>query len=326
MSEPLRLPEPIKALGRAIRDNRLANDLITRLIRTLARGARRARLAHRAPRLGFADVAMPNGQRLKLFAAQSESVHSSIFYEGWTGEEIEVLPLWSVLAKRATTILDIGAHIGHFSLVAGLSNRQAKIHSFEPHPLVRSILSNNLKINHLDGVTVHALALGRSDTSASFFVVPNMVPSSSSLSQDFMRAGDHATLEELRVSVRRLDNLLPDLEGPLLIKIDTETTEPDVIVGAATIIARLKPIMIVEILAEHDTGAALERELAAAGYEYRAFLMTENGMIRQDRLKGDAQWRNVLIVPTAAEVVATWGSDIEQRIHSATIDRQASQT
>ena len=101
MSEPLRLPEPIKALGRAIRDNRLANDLITRLIRTLARGARRARLAHRAPRLGFADVAMPNGQRLKLFAAQSESVHSSIFYEGWTGEEIEVLPV----ADRMPTIV-----------------------------------------------------------------------------------------------------------------------------------------------------------------------------------------------------------------------------
>jgi FkbM family methyltransferase len=56
-------------------------------------------------------------------------------------------------------VLDIGAHIGLFSIYMGLCFPDIIIHSFEPFPPNYRLLSENIKLNEVQNVHLHNLAL-----------------------------------------------------------------------------------------------------------------------------------------------------------------------
>lgn len=310
MAQPLKLPPWVKSAARLVRDTQMTNAIITSSLRPVVRLAPAmlgAEIIKRAPRLGLAKARLPNGRWLRMHSAEQEAIHTSVFYNGWRGDEPEVLPIWFSLASKSRTIIDVGAHIGHMTVVAGLANSAARIVAFEPLPRVAAILNANVRLNRLDNVVVYQMALGSETRVASFYAVPKMIPSSSSLSKDFMVSGDHLDLEELKVQVARLDAILPEAEAPVLLKIDTETTEPDVLAGAGELISRTHPIIIVEVLAEHDTGPALDAELDRLGYRYTGYLMTGSGLERRDSIRGDPHWRNYLLVPLEGSTIQLLG-------------------
>jgi len=299
MTVPLKLPGFIKSLGRAIRDYPPANNVITSVVRTAIQWApersRHSVIAH-VPRVGFASARLPDGKLLRLHCGEPETILNSLFYHGWTAEEEEVLPLWRLLASEANTILDIGAHIGHFSLVAALANPHAKIVSFEPLPRVHSLLLENLRINEVRNVDARQMALGRAVGELPFYALPAGIPSSSSLSKDFMESGGHDIVDTtVAVSTIDLQNLPNDL--PVLIKMDTETTEADVLAGGKAFLGAVKPLIIVEVLDQQDVGPKIEHELRTIGVDFTAYLMTGTGPIRKSELVGDPAWRNFLLVP-----------------------------
>jgi FkbM family methyltransferase len=294
MIEPIRIPEFLKVLARSVRDNRLTSFVITRALRTCLPPARQNWAARRVPPLGEIRALLPNGSSLRLDSAQAELVHSLIFYRGWTGDEPETLPLWFSLAGESRTIIDVGAHIGHFSITAALANPQAIVHAFEPHPTLRTMLERNVTLNGVKNIVVHSEALGYERKEAEFFVMPHIIPSSSSLSESFMRSAHQANdLARIPVLVDRLDAILPDIGGPVLMKIDTESTEPDVIVGAQKLIEKYRPKIFVEVLASHDTGPQIETLLGG----YTPYLLTDEGPVKAMQIRGNAVWRNFLMIP-----------------------------
>lgn len=296
MTNPLRLPEPLKQLARILRDSPTTNRLISSAARKLPASDVRSRLIARIPRVGKITTRLPDGKILTMECAASESVTASVFYDGWKGQEPEVLPIWRALAERAEHILDIGAHVGHFSLVAGLTNPAAKLYCFEPLPKVAKILRRNLELNSLKPA-VHELALNTSVGHLTFYSVPDGIPSSSSLSKSFM-SDEHGTeLDEVTVATSTLDALFPSLTGAVLLKIDTETTEPQVFAGGLEFIRRTKPIIIVEVLAKHETGPDLHDILERAGYAFTPYLMTDAGLQKASSIRGNDRWRNFLLVP-----------------------------
>lgn len=294
MSEPLRLPSFIKRPARVVRDHPITNRVLSAGLKRFPKALQR-KLMGRVPRIGRAAAKLPNGKTLRMQCESVETVLNAIYYHGWTGEEPEVLPVWYSLAERAETIIDVGAHVGHLSLVAGLANPKAALHSFEPLPRVARLLRRNLAINQVRG-QVHEMALSRESGELSFYAIAQGIPSSSSLSHDFMSS--HADLEEICVKVGRLDEIVPDAVAPVLIKVDTETTEPDVLAGAPKLLAAARPVIFVEVLPEHDTGEALHKALDAAGYAFTPYLLTAEGPKRRDRIAGNAMWRNYLLVPS----------------------------
>lgn len=302
MSEPLRMPEFLKRPARALRDNRSVNQVLTTVFRTALPSKRlRRRLMWRLPRLGMASAPLPNGRVIRMYCDEHESVLSAIHYLGWVGEEEEVLPVWFRLATSAKTILDIGAHVGHFSIVAGLANPEATIHSFEPFPKVSDLLKENLRLSGVNS-SVHGVALGRDNNSHSFFVVADGIPSSSSLSRDFMAS--YSNVVEIKVPVLKLDDLPIEADAPTIMKIDTETTEPDVIAGAKNFISKNNPIIFVEVLPEHDTGRDLEKELAKSGYRFRPYLLTDNGPQLEYSIQPNEKWHNHLLIPEGGSTLS----------------------
>lgn len=295
MIEPLRLPEFIKRPARAIRDNPLFSLVISSTLRMVVpEGPIKERVVRRTPRIGKASATLPNGKVIRMESTQCESVLNAIFYRGWTGEEPETLPLWYQLSKQAQTAIDVGAHVGHFSLVSALANPSAAVHAFEPLPRILELLRRNVRLSDVN-VHVHDLALDREPGEKSFFSMPDQLPSSSSLSAEFAGQFRDIRWEKTKVKVDTLDNVFPALLGPTIIKIDTETTEPDVLAGGRNLLRSAKPAVILEVLPGHGLEDRLHSVIDE--FDYSIFAIKRTGLVRYDRIVGSEAWRNYLLSP-----------------------------
>lgn len=169
-------------------------------------------------------------------------------------EEAELEALLPLL-PAAATVLDIGANTGNHALFLALFARAARVVVVEPNPLaleplVGNVLSNGLQevidLDHL------GFGLGARDSDGW-----GMKRHERNLGATRMQPGTGA------LRVRRGDNVFADL-CPDMVKIDVEGMEMDVLSGLEELIARARPLILVEIDCEHD--AAFADWVAAHGY------------------------------------------------------------
>jgi len=59
---------------------------------------------------------------------------------------------WFHLAARAGIVLDVGAHVGFYALLAAHANPKGRVFAFEPHPSVYGRLIRNLSLNGVENV------------------------------------------------------------------------------------------------------------------------------------------------------------------------------
>jgi FkbM family methyltransferase len=142
------------------------------------------------------------------------------------------------------TMIDIGANIGHYAMVAARAVGAAgTVVAFEPEPENYAALAANLKLNDLERATAENLALGA-------------VPGELTLYRDDANRGGHSLAqanvqragEGARVRVTTLDAYAAKLVGRRVgfIKIDVQGAEAQVIAGAAGVLARDKPAILME--------------------------------------------------------------------------------
>ena len=178
-----------------------------------------------------------------------------MFWRGWDGYEPEMTPLFWRLATAARVTLDVGAHVGFHAILAAIANDRGSVFAFEPLPQVFERLQRNLALNRLQNVTAVPQAAGATDGWAPFFHVPGLIPCSSSLSEAFMRGT--SGLETVMVPVVRLDTFARThrVTAIDLIKLDTETTEPDVLAGMGELLPRSRPDIFCEVQPRGDADA-----------------------------------------------------------------------
>jgi FkbM family methyltransferase len=85
-----------------------------------------------------------------------ESFGQDIFFPG--------IPEYKI--KPGHTILDIGAHIGCFSLLAASKAKAGKIYSFEPAADTYSLLEKNVQTNNLSNITTFRAAVAAKNGTA----------------------------------------------------------------------------------------------------------------------------------------------------------------
>jgi len=88
---------------------------------------------------------------------------------GYEGASVQ---LFYYLSKQCSTIVDIGANVGYFTLIGASSNRNAKVISFEPVGKIFQRLSKNIGLNSLVNVTAENSVVGNSETPVKFYL-PN---------------------------------------------------------------------------------------------------------------------------------------------------------
>jgi FkbM family methyltransferase len=243
------------------------------------------------PHVGVTKMVLPEGGCARLWSRGDDWVSNQVFWRGWDRYEGEVTPLFWRLARRASVTLDIGAHVGLYTVLAATANPSATVYAFEPLPAVVERLRRNIRLNRLNNAIVLAEAVGSFDGEAEFFHIPGIIPCSSSLSRTFMDGTPG--VESIFVKVARLDTFAArhGLTKIDLIKLDIETTEPDALVGMGRLLSESRPDIICEVLPS-GRGEALTEILQPLGYCF--YLLTDVGPVRRDIVIADKHWPNYL--------------------------------
>lgn len=245
-----------------------------------------------ARRVGVVEAALPNGRVLRMSSGGDDDIAGPLFWRGWAGYEPETSPLFYELARSARVTLDIGAHVGYFALLAALANARGRVYAFEPQAMVHARLARNVALSAAPNITCLPLAAGSPAGTAEFFHVKRGVPTSSSLSQSFMRSVvSNDELTSSTVEVVEIDRFVEahDLTGVDLVKIDTETTESAVVRGMMGTVRRDRPDIFCEVL-RPEVGAAIEALLKPLDYEF--FLLTAAGPVACTHISPNPPWLN----------------------------------
>ena len=139
-------------------------------------------------------------------------------------------------------IVEIGAHIGSWSVYLAQHVPRGELHVFEPVPTNYSKLAANIALNKLANVTTYATALGESPGEASFFVPDTDAPVVGSLH-------DHAmSRNKITVEVDSLDHAAEAMDrAPTFLKIDCEGAEAMVLRGAERVLSESVRGIFIEV-------------------------------------------------------------------------------
>ena len=169
-------------------------------------------------------------------------------------EQRELRALASIFPKGGT-FLDIGANIGNHTLFAALFLEAGRVIPVEPNQRAYNLLVNNVIVNGLrDTVDLSCLGVGVSDERSGGFAMERR---DRNLGAARMIAGQ-GDLE-----VFRADALFAE-ETPDFIKIDVEAMELKALAGLTGLLARCRPLIMVEVDNEND--AAFEIWMHENGY------------------------------------------------------------
>jgi FkbM family methyltransferase len=234
----------------------LARTLYPVFRRVDFRGKGRLRRVLPVPSEGTVVAGFPWGMRLRLDLR--ESLQRDFLFGLYDRAELE-------LVRRELSaggdFVDVGAHIGMYSVAAALAGA-GRVLAFEPNPAARDQLSANLELNGCRNVIVTPKAAGDSDGETLLHVPATPDPSFSSLVP-----GRFAEGEPVDVAVTTVDREV-EAHGlrPTVVKIDVEGGELAVVAGMRRTL-ELRPALVVEV--NEESGRALATRLSPLGY--RAF-------------------------------------------------------
>jgi FkbM family methyltransferase len=195
--------------------------------------------------------------------------------------------VWEALSsslREGGVVLDVGAHIGYFTLKSAMRvGEHGRVVAFEPNPRTMETLRANVAANHAANVTIVPVACTDSETTLKFYdAAPRHNSGASSLSHANVGRQSH----ELTVRGRPIDEVLRELgiQRVDAMKVDVEGAELWARRGAQETLRRFHPKIVIEaipeVLAGMDTtveqlfsflkqmGYTRGRELGCADWEW----------------------------------------------------------
>ena len=249
-------------------------------------------------RAGDFDLELPLGGWVRIRSTADDSVTSGLFWWGWRSHEPETLGLFQALARRAVTVVDVGAHVGLFTLIAAASVRAGgTVYAFEPLPQCFDRLRENINLNGFDNTQIYVAAAGSESSTKDFYFINGVAtPMMGGLATIF---ANESYMSTLKVPVVTLDETIGDRRVDL-VKLDTETTEADVLTGMRTILARDRPTIITEVW-DQPRGEALTEILKPLGYRF--FALETNGPVPTDIVRGGSPSMNCLATTRSSDEI-----------------------
>lgn len=166
---------------------------------------------------------------------------------------------------------DIGANIGQHSLFMSLHS--GSVHAFEPFDQVRERLQHHIQLNQLHNIAVHPVGLGRETHLQTFYAPTGSNQGVGSFIEDSQDKGNEAIGE---LQIFNGDDYFEQqrIIQPVLMKIDVEGLEKEVLEGLHKTLARVRPVIAVEISYAEARSFTSREELLAAlpdGYHIYRF-------------------------------------------------------
>jgi FkbM family methyltransferase len=232
-------------------------------------------------------IRLPAGQRVLYLLRQPEGIGEILYWRGLRQFEPEVQRVLLYHARRARTILDIGANTGIYTLLCLAVNPSATVWGFEPNPAVFRRYREHIVLNGFDARS-RSCFCALSDESG---VLPLVVPEDHSMT----RAARPGEAPSAKVPMLRLDDVVPETEPVDLMKIDVEGHEAHVLRGGERLLSRRRPAIVFECL---PGGPADEIEEILRRQNYRLFGLSPSGPVAISRLNPHSvESRNFLALP-----------------------------
>ncbi len=225
--------------------------------------------------------------------------------------ELSTVRLMERLLHPGDTVVDCGAHVGYFTLLAARAvGPTGRVYAFEPEPANHALLCENLRRNGYEHVRVYRQAVAGQRGSA------ELISSGLDNGQHTLVRTGRPERHRQTVETITLDTVLEANGWPpvALVKLDLEGGEPDALRGMERLLARPQPPRLIlefcpQILrAAGVRPCAVLEDVAARGFNL--FLYGEHtaeepltpevyaGLIaRLERLRG---YKNLLCVPASA--------------------------
>lgn len=223
--------------------------------------------------------------------------------------EPQSMKIWCRLARNATGILDVGAHVGVYSLAAATLRPDLRIHAFEPNPYAFARLRMHKLVNNLKKLEEHTVAVGEQNDFVHFGWVKKPTLQIASGGGVGKRVGDSVENTVVRMATLDGSGVAAQIGDRPLVKVDVEGGEAHALQGMQEVLA-LKPDLILETF---NTKAcdAINAQIAPLGYRvYKVF--EQEGRLKQqphlmpaDMQSGD--FNQLLTIRSDAEVAALAG-------------------
>lgn len=180
----------------------------------------------------------------------------------WLGSyEADKQQLLTKLPLESTTVLDIGANVGWFSiLLSRLVGPTGNVIAFEPLPRNLNLFQQHIQLNKLENITVYPVALSNKSGVMRF------------ATSSFPEQGHLAEKGDLEVFVTTLDSL-NELNPVSLVKIDVEGGEANVLRGGEKFFQLHRPVIL---LATHGKLQAAECREILTLYGYSVTPLNED--------------------------------------------------
>ncbi|WP_239647149.1 FkbM family methyltransferase [Nocardiopsis salina] len=215
------------------------------------------------PRRGDGRSPAPGPASLSLNAPSGLWVPRKLEQDGLSGFEPETLACFLATLDHAGpgAVLDVGANVGVYGLLAATQSTRP-VRAFEPTPQIADTARELAAANGLR-VEVAEMALGNRTGHASFTL------SSTSDASNSLASGFRPEAGRIEVRVDTLSRWCErSRTTPAVIKIDTETTEPDVIAGGLETLREYRPWIFCEVLPGHGVEERLMELLHPLGYSW----------------------------------------------------------
>ena len=176
------------------------------------------------------------------------------------------------LDLRGKTVFDVGGFVGLMTIF--FASRAARVVTYEPLPVSRSKILDNVKLNRFDNVNLRDVAVG-AEPGELKIVYDDLMSGGASGDPEIGAelTGSAATPKSCVVPVTTIDlEIEAGQPVPDLVKIDVEGMEIAVLDGASDILTRFRPYLLIEHI--KTDRKALATRLEALGY--RVWVMGMN--------------------------------------------------
>ena len=224
-------------------------------------------------RTAFVDaIHQVNSVQMKIPRPPDRAAGSSEFHMALGTYEERELDYVLTRLRPGDTFLDVGAHVGYFTLPAAKTvGPSGRIIAIEPSPVSARVLRENAELNGLDWITVFDVAASDHNGPEVLFRSPKS-PMWNRLVRFPVRDG----MDTISVSAKTIDSILAECGWPPIVgmKVDVEGAELDVLRGSTACLSR-NPHAFVIVEVEGRT--RLDRSLAVLhfledqGYSFRLF-------------------------------------------------------
>lgn len=179
--------------------------------------------------LSLEEIVLYNINGLKIYAKGKSAIAKFLGIKG--SYEEETTKLFSEILREGMTVLDLGANIGYYSLLAGRQvGEKGRVFAFEPYHETFSLLQKNIEANGLNNVIPVEKAVSNQCGKQKLFLASD--PGEHSL-------GGESGKKFIEVEVTTVDEFVKGQNISVdLVKMDVEGAEMHVLEGMAETISK----------------------------------------------------------------------------------------